>query len=70
MSFSRFSALLSMRSQEKSRESTPFATSGADLCCALWRIICNFTPILPYFKHWEDEPRPLFFSRESNMANV
>ena len=28
------------------------ATSGADLCWALGGIICNFTPILPYFQHW------------------
>ena len=26
--------------------------SGADLCWALGGIICNFTPILPYFQHW------------------
>ena len=26
--------------------------SGADLCWALGEIICNFTPILPYFQHW------------------
>ena len=25
-------------------------------------IICNFTPILPYFQHWGDEPRPQFCS--------
>ena len=24
-------------------------------------IICNFTPILPYFQHWGDEARQLFF---------
>ena len=24
-------------------------------------IISNFTPILPYFQHWGDEPRPRFF---------
>ena len=27
-------------------------------------IICNFTPILPYFQHWGDEARPRFFSRK------
>ena len=27
-------------------------------------IICNFTPILPYFQRWGDEPRPRFFSGE------
>ena len=27
-------------------------------------IICNFTPILPYFQHWGDAVRPLLFSRE------
>ena len=27
-------------------------------------IICNFTPILPYFQHWGDEPRPRFCSGE------
>ena len=26
--------------------------SGADLCWASGGIICNFTPILPYFQHW------------------
>ena len=26
---------------------------GADLCWALGGIICNLTPILPYFQHWE-----------------
>ena len=26
--------------------------SGADLCWALGGIICNFTPILPYFRNW------------------
>ena len=26
--------------------------SGADLCWALGGIICNFTPILPYFQLW------------------
>ena len=36
--------------------------SGADLCWALGGIICNFTPILPYFQHWGDEPRPRFCS--------
>ena len=25
-------------------------------------IICNFTPIFPYFQHWGDEPRPPFSS--------
>ena len=25
---------------------------GANLCWALGGIICNFTPILPYFQHW------------------
>ena len=29
-----------------------FLTSGANLCLALGGIICNFTPILPYFQHW------------------
>ena len=23
-------------------------------------VICNFTPILPYFQHWGNEPRPRF----------
>ena len=27
-------------------------TRGANLCWALGGIICNFTPILPYFQHW------------------
>ena len=27
-----------------------------------WGIICNFTPILPYFQHWGDEPRQQSFS--------
>ena len=36
-------------------------TSAANLCWALGGIICNFTPILPYFQHWGDEPRPQFF---------
>ena len=36
-------------------------TSGADLCKALGGIICNFTPILLYFKHWGVEARALFF---------
>ena len=27
-------------------------------------IICNFTPILPYFQHWGDGPRPKLFSGE------
>ena len=27
-------------------------------------IICNFTPILPYFQDWGGEPRPQFFSGE------
>ena len=27
-------------------------TSSADLCWKLGGIICNFTPILPYFQHW------------------
>ena len=35
---------------------------GANLCWALGGIICNFTPILPYFQHWGDKPRPRFFS--------
>ena len=29
-----------------------------------WGDICNFTPILSYFQHWGDEPRPRFFSGE------
>ena len=37
---------------------------GADLCWALGGIISNFTPILPYFQHWGDEPRPRFCSGE------
>ena len=40
--------------------------SGANLCWALGGggIICNFTPILPYFQHWGDEPRQRLFSGE------
>ena len=34
------------------------------ICWALGGIICNFTPILPCFQHWGDEPRPRFFSGE------
>ena len=26
-----------------------------------WGIICNFTPVLPYFQHWGEEARPRFF---------
>ena len=37
---------------------------GANLCWPLGGIICNFTPILPYFWHWGDETRPRFFSGE------
>ena len=36
-------------------------------CKSLLRIggiIGNFTPILPYFQRWGDDPRPLFFSGE------
>ena len=37
-------------------------------CRSLLRIgggrICNFTPILPYFQHWGDEPWPRFFPGE------
>ena len=40
------------------------ANRGADLCWALGGIICNFIPILPYFQHWGDEPRPRFCSGE------
>ena len=32
--------------------STSSAVSGANLCSALGGIMCNFTPILPYFQHW------------------
>ena len=28
------------------------ALSGANFCWAMGGIICNFTPILPYFQHW------------------
>ena len=37
------------------------STRGVNLCWALGEIICNFTPIFPYFQHWRDEPRPRFF---------
>ena len=40
------------------------ASSGANLCWALGGMICNFTPIFPYFQHWGDEPRPRLFSGE------
>ena len=36
---------------------------SADLCWTLGGIICNFTPILPYFQHWGDKPRPQVFFR-------
>ena len=39
-------------------------TRGANICSALGGIICNFTPILPYFHHRGDEPRQQFFSGE------
>ena len=55
-----------MQNQEKDRIFLKqcYANSGANLCWALGVIICNFTPILPYFQHWGDEPRPRLFSRE------
>ena len=53
-----------------SEQQTILHTRVADLCWALGGIICNFTPILPYFEHWGHEARPQFFSRESNMTNV
>ena len=37
---------------------------GCKSLLSIGRIICNFTPILPYFQHWGDEPRPRFFSGE------
>ena len=37
---------------------------GADPCLAMGGILCNSTPILPYFQHWGDEPRPRFSSRQ------
>ena len=43
-------------------QSNTIPSSGADLCWALGGMICNFTPILPYFQHWGDEPRPRFCS--------
>ena len=43
---------------------------GANLCWALGgEIICHFTPILPYFQHWRDKPRPRFFSGEQIKWN-
>ena len=43
-------------------------TSGANLCWALGGIICNFTPILPYFQHWGNKPRPRLFFRVSKLS--
>ena len=35
---------------------------GVQIFIEHWgEMICNFTPILPYFQHWGDEPRPRFF---------
>ena len=31
-------------------------------------IICHFTPILPYFQHWGDEPQPQFFFQGSKLS--
>ena len=55
-----------MQNQEKDRIFLKqcYSNSGANLCWALGGIICNFTPILPYFQHWGDEPRPRLFSGE------
>ena len=46
------------------------ATRGADLCWALGGIICNFTPILPYFQHWRDVPGPRFCSGEQIKRKI
>ena len=37
---------------------------GCKSLLSIGGIICNFTPILPYFQVWGDEPRPRFFSGE------
>ena len=41
-----------------------WVSRGANLRWALGGITCNFTPILPYFQLWGDEPWPRFLSGE------
>ena len=38
--------------------------AGVPIFVEHWGIIRNFTPILPYFQHWGDEPRPRVCSGE------
>ena len=45
-------------------------TRGADLCWALWEIICNFTPILPYFQHWGGWTSTTIFVRWANQVKT
>ena len=35
---------------------------GCKSLLSIGGVICNITPILPYFQHWGNEPRPRFFS--------
>ena len=44
--------------------------SGADLCWALGEIICNFTPILPYFQHWGGWTSTTILCRFGNLVNI
>ena len=41
---------------------TKLNAQGCKSLLSIGGIICHFTPILPYFQHWGDEPRPRFFS--------
>ena len=50
------------------RTCTP--TSGADLCWALGGIICNFTPILPYFQHWREWTSTTILFRCGNLVKT
>ena len=44
--------------------------SGAKLCWALGVIICNFTPILPYFQHWGGWISTKTFFRQANLVKT
>ena len=43
---------------------------GANLCWALGRIICNFTPILSYFQHWGGWTLTTIFFRWANQVKT